>query len=102
LAALEPARFGGANEHQFIQHTKKMSRRWDSNPRPTDYKSVALPTELLRQFIEKINMNKNFPRKKYPVVIFGKAKVSEFDKYNNFDLFFFKQKKATRLGWLCL
>ena len=25
------------------------SRRWDSNPRPTDYKSVALTTELLRQ-----------------------------------------------------
>ena len=24
------------------------SRRWDSNPRPTDYKSVALPTELRR------------------------------------------------------
>jgi hypothetical protein len=25
-----------------------MSRRRESNPRPTDYKSVALPTELLR------------------------------------------------------
>ena len=25
------------------------SRRWDSNPRPTDYKSVALPAELLRR-----------------------------------------------------
>ena len=25
-----------------------MSRRRDSNPRPTDYKSVALPAELLR------------------------------------------------------
>jgi hypothetical protein len=43
-------------------------------------------------------MNKNFARKKYSVVIFGKAKVSEFDKYNNFDPFFFKQKKATQLG----
>ena len=29
---------------------KKLSRRWDSNPRPTDYKSVALPTELLRHY----------------------------------------------------
>ena len=27
---------------------KKKSRRRDSNPRPTDYKSVALPAELLR------------------------------------------------------
>ena len=26
----------------------KKSRRRDSNPRPTDYKSVALPAELLR------------------------------------------------------
>ena len=25
-----------------------MSRRWDSNPRPADYKSAALPAELLR------------------------------------------------------
>jgi hypothetical protein len=26
----------------------RKSRRWDSNPRPTLYKSVALPAELLR------------------------------------------------------
>ena len=26
----------------------KMSRKWDSNPRPADYKSAALPAELLR------------------------------------------------------
>ena len=26
------------------------SRRWDLNPQPTDYKSVALPIELLRHF----------------------------------------------------
>ncbi len=25
------------------------SRRWDLNPQPTDYKSVALPIELLRR-----------------------------------------------------
>ena len=29
-------------------HLKIKSRRRDSNPRPTDYKSVALPAELLR------------------------------------------------------
>ena len=28
------------------------SRRRESNPRPTDYKSVALPAELLRQILE--------------------------------------------------
>ncbi len=31
-----------------ISSVKSKSRRWDSNPRPTDYKSVALPTELRR------------------------------------------------------
>ncbi|MEN9297694.1 MAG: hypothetical protein RLZZ429_7 [Bacteroidota bacterium] len=31
----------------------KMSRRWDSNPRPADYKSAALPAELLRLVILK-------------------------------------------------
>jgi hypothetical protein len=40
----------------------KWSWRWDSNPRPADYKSAALPTELrqrqtyrLNNFITKIN-----------------------------------------------
>jgi hypothetical protein len=28
---------------------EKWSRPWDSNPRPTDYESVALPAELERQ-----------------------------------------------------
>ncbi len=28
-----------------------MSRRWDSNPRPADYKSAALPAELLRRVL---------------------------------------------------
>ena len=32
----------------YIPFHKKKSRRRDSNPRPTDYKSVALPAELLR------------------------------------------------------
>ena len=29
-----------------ILYSKKWSWRWDSNPRPADYKSAALPTEL--------------------------------------------------------
>jgi hypothetical protein len=37
--------------HSGISPYKKKSRRRDSNPRPTDYKSVALPAELLRLFI---------------------------------------------------
>ncbi len=32
-----------------------MSRRRESNPRPTDYKSVALPTELLRLIFYNFN-----------------------------------------------
>src|SRR5687768_9316154 len=28
---------------------RERSRRWDSNPRPTVYKTVALPAELLRR-----------------------------------------------------
>ncbi len=27
---------------------QNLSRKWDSNPRPADYKSAALPTELFR------------------------------------------------------
>ncbi len=34
--------------HSGISPCFKKSRRRDSNPRPTDYKSVALPAELLR------------------------------------------------------
>lgn len=34
-------------------------RREESNLRPTDYESVALPTELLRQGVSKYN---GFPR----------------------------------------
>ena len=40
------------------------SRRRESNPRPTDYKSVALPAELLRQLLKPSALNpvrvKNF------------------------------------------
>ena len=28
-----------------------MSREWDSNPRPTHYECVALPTEPFRQIV---------------------------------------------------
>ena len=30
------------------------SRRWDLNPQPTDYKSVALPIELLRRTVGRL------------------------------------------------
>ena len=30
------------------------SRRWDLNPQPTDYKSVALPIELLRRSVSRL------------------------------------------------
>lgn len=61
LAALEPAR-------------TVLSRKWDSNPRPADYKSAALPTELFRL---KKNSLKNNP-------YFGMAKVMEIFIYQNF------------------
>ncbi len=34
--------------HSGISPSQKKSRRRDSNPRPADYKSAALPAELLR------------------------------------------------------
>lgn len=60
---------------QFISMVQ--SRRLESNQRPTDYKSVALPTELLR-----LIYLKNYFQKKqllYRTTIFGMAKVSIFD-----------------------
>ena len=33
----------------LITCVNQLSRRWDLNPRPTVYETVALPTELLRQ-----------------------------------------------------
>ena len=56
-----------------------LSRRWDSNPRPTDYKSVALPTELLRQ---------TFLR---AIPFFGMAKVMENFIQQNFEKVFFRK-----------
>jgi hypothetical protein len=37
----------------FIDYMRFLfeSWRWDSNPRPADYKSAALPTELRQQFL---------------------------------------------------
>jgi hypothetical protein len=40
LAAREP------HQNHKLYNTSAWSQRRDSNPRPTDYKSVALPTEL--------------------------------------------------------
>ena len=72
-----------------------MSRKLESNQRPTDYKSVALPTELFRQIKEVFHFsmhrlgfctgkgNKELPPN------FGKAKVREFDNWKNFDRVFF-------------
>src|SRR5688500_9901517 len=38
-----------AGDEKMVFGKKKWSRRWDSNPRPADYESAALPTELRRQ-----------------------------------------------------
>ena len=72
-----------------------MSRKLESNQRPTDYKSVALPTELFR-LIQRGSAflcastgfcnrkdNKELPPN------FGKAKVREFDNWKNFESIFF-------------
>ena len=52
-----------------------VSQLLESNLRPTDYKSVALPAELRWRYKKKI---KNYPKN------FGNAKVMEFNKYKNF------------------
>ena len=36
-------------EHSHVHYSKKWSWWTDSNPRPADYKSAALPTELYRR-----------------------------------------------------
>jgi hypothetical protein len=58
----------------------KMSRRWDSNPRPADYKSAALPAELLRLVILKA------------VILSGK-------KSNSLTCFLVYKKQRTTLFW---
>ena len=66
-----------------------LSHLSESNQRPTDYKSVALPTELKWR----MESNKELPQK------FRKAKVMEFDKCKNFEDEFFmvKSKKDALL-----
>jgi hypothetical protein len=68
-----------------------VSLRGGSNPRPADYKSAALPTELLRlDFL--LTLKRNFLQRTKTDVItpcfFGKAKVSDFVKWKNFEVFF--------------
>ena len=53
------------------------SRRRESNPRPADYKSAALPTELLRLKIK--NSPDKFIDTLLSTIIFGMAKVGIFD-----------------------
>jgi hypothetical protein len=59
-----------------ILYWLKLSRRLESNQRPTDYKSVALPTELLRRF-----KNFSYLQKQgyFQSPFFRNANVSEFD-----------------------
>jgi hypothetical protein len=68
-----------------------VSLRGGSNPRPADYKSAALPTELLRlDFI--LTLKQTFLQRTKTDAItpcfFGKAKVSDFVKWKNFEVFF--------------
>ncbi len=71
-----------------------MSRLSESNQRPTDYKSVALPAELKRR----INLFKELP------LVFGKAKVKEFELHKQTGIklflallfFILGQKKSRR------
>jgi hypothetical protein len=70
----------------------------ESNQRPTDYKSVALPAELKWQSFTypAIPFTKLFGKSPGPIQrtsvhtnppeFFGKAKVNEFVKSQNFDL----------------
>lgn len=80
------------------------SQRRDSNPRPADYKSAALPTELLWHFYDAVKKLidktlKNFPINGY-AIFFGKAKVNEFVKSKNFEKEIFQgsilNKKTSR------
>ena len=50
-ADLQSAPFGHSGtypRYQFPSSSKGWSWRWDSNPQPADYKSAALPIELLQ------------------------------------------------------
>ena len=84
------------------------SRRWDSNPRPADYKSAALPAELLRHYWSTTcrNLPIFVPKKdkkqvnlatKYKELsqFFGMAKVMEIFIRQNFELNIFHLKFPT-------
>jgi hypothetical protein len=84
------------------------SRRWDSNPRPADYKSAALPAELLRHYWSTICLKApvflSFKGKKqanstakYKELspFFGMAKVMEIFIRQNFELNIFHLKFPT-------
>ena len=69
------------------------SQRRESNPRPADYKSAALPTELLwHDSIYNMNYHiyKELKLTELSACFFGKAKVSEFVKWKNFEVFFIR------------
>jgi hypothetical protein len=71
----------------------QLSLRGESNPRPADYKSAALPTELLRHDISPntfIPVYKELKLTQLTACFFGKAKVSEFVKWKNFEVFFIR------------
>ena len=59
-ADLQSAPFGrsGISPINFISKNMVLSHREDSNLRPTDYKSVALPTELRRSMLADLKENK--------------------------------------------
>jgi hypothetical protein len=42
---------------QRFKKILRLSRRWDLNPRPTVYETVALPAELLRLLLNKNKVN---------------------------------------------
>jgi hypothetical protein len=65
------------------------SQRRDSNPRPADYKSAALPTELLWRDPEPLKIDHQIFKEHHPIktqpAFFGKAKVIEFVNSENFE-----------------
>ena len=63
-ADLQSAPFGHSGTLPLIELTLKEHKKWswwtDSNPRPADYKSAALPTELHQQLS---NARHNIPHR---------------------------------------
>jgi hypothetical protein len=65
----------------------KLSRRLESNQRPADYKSAALPTELLRLIYFK-NFTENCV--KIALLFFREAKVGKILNRKTLKIFFLK------------